>query len=123
MIKILLVDRNPYIRQGLQMYLSLQPDFIVVGETDNEQEAIKFARDLTPDVIVMDIQISTSEGLEVIRLLHESQPSCAVIILTLLGDQLNQEFAKKIGVAAFVSKKKTNGKLIDAIRKSAQVSK
>lgn len=105
------------------MYLSLQPDFIVVGETDNEQDAIKFTRVLTPDVIVMDIQPSTSEGLEVIRLLRESQPSCAVIILTLSGDQFNQEFAEQIGVAAFVSKKRPNGKLIDAIRRSARVSK
>jgi DNA-binding NarL/FixJ family response regulator len=117
MIKILLVDDDPNIRRGVRMNLALEPDFSVVGEADDGWEALRLARELQPDVVVMDIRLPSLDGLSAAERLRKSQPQCAVIILTLYDDPLNRERAKQIGVAAFIPKQRTDGKLANVIRK------
>jgi DNA-binding NarL/FixJ family response regulator len=117
MIKILLVDDDPNIRRGVRMNLALEPDFSVVGEAGNGWEALRLARELQPDVVVMDIRLPSLDGLSAAERLHKSQPQCAVIILTLYDEPSNRERAQQIGVAAFIPKQKTDGELANAIRK------
>lgn len=117
MIKILLVDDDPNIRRGLRMNLALESDFSVIGEAGDGWEALRLARELRPDVVVMDIRLPTLDGLSTAERLHKSQPQCAVIILTLYDELSNRVRAQQIGVAAFISKQKTDGELVNAIRK------
>ncbi len=123
MIKILIVDEEAGTRKGLRMWLSTEADFIVAGETADGWEAMQLVRDLQPDVVVTDIQLPGMDGIALTERLHRDFPSCAVIILSLYDDQSNHERAIKAGASAFISKKKPNGELMDAIRKSARISK
>lgn len=118
MIKILLVDDDPNIRRGVRMNLTLEPDFAVVGEAGDGWEALRLARELQPDVVVMDIRLPSLDGLSAAERLQQSQPKCAVIILTLYDEPSNRQRAEQIGVAAFVPKRKTDGDLANAIRNS-----
>lgn len=123
MINILIVDEEAGTRKGLRMWLSTEADFIVAGETGDGWEAMQLVRDLQPDVVVTDIQLPGMDGIALTERLHRDFPRCAVIILSLYDDQSNHERAKKVGASAFISKKKPNGELIEAIRKSARISK
>ena len=118
MIKILLVDDDPHIRRGVRMHLALEPDFSVIGEAGDGWEALRLARELQPDVVVMDIRLPSLDGLSAAERLRQSQLQCAVIILTLYDEPSNRQRAERIGVAAFVPKRKTDGDLANAIRNS-----
>jgi DNA-binding NarL/FixJ family response regulator len=117
MIKILLVDDDPNIRRGVRMNLALEPDFSVIGEAGDGWEALRLVRELQPDVAVMDIRLPSLDGLGAAERLHKSQPQCAVIILTLYDEPSYRARAEQIGVAAFIPKQKTDGELVNAIRK------
>jgi DNA-binding NarL/FixJ family response regulator len=119
MIRILLVEEQESIRLGLRMHFALEPDLLVVGEASDGPEALQFAQELQPDVILMGIQLPRLDGLSVAEKLIASQPNCAVIILTLHDEPVNRERAKQIGVAAFISKEKPDGALIDTLRDCA----
>jgi DNA-binding NarL/FixJ family response regulator len=116
MIKILLVDDDPNIRRGVRMHLALEADLSVVGEASDGWEALRLARELQPDVVVMDIRLPSLDGLSAAERLRESQPACKVVILTLYDEPSNRERAEQIGVAAFIPKQKTDGELVNAIR-------
>jgi DNA-binding NarL/FixJ family response regulator len=116
MIKILLVDDDPNIRRGLRMLLVMESDFSVVGEADDGWEALRLARELQPDVVVMDIRLPSLDGLSAAERLRASQPNSKVIILTLYGDPANRERAAQIGVADFIGKERSDGALVEAIR-------
>jgi len=119
MINILLVDDDPNIRRGVRMLLALEPDLSVVGEAGDGWEALALARELQPDVVVMDIRLPTLDGLSAAERLVASQPHCAVIVLTLYDDPANRLRAEQIGVSAFIGKQKTDGELVSAIRSAA----
>ena len=116
MIKILLVDDDPNIRRGLRMLLAIEPDFSVVGEAGDGWEALRLARELQPDVVVMDIRLPNLDGLSAAERLKKSQPNCAVVVLTLYDEPINRKCAEKIGVTAFIGKEKSDGALENAIR-------
>ncbi len=117
MIKILLVDDEPNVRRGVRMNLALEPDFSVVGEADDGWEALRLARELQPDVVVMDIRLPSLDGLSAAERLRQSQPQCAVVILTLYDEPSNRKHAERIGVAAFISKQTADGELARTIHK------
>jgi DNA-binding NarL/FixJ family response regulator len=116
MIKILLVDDDPNIRRGVRMLLGLEPDLSVVGEAGDGWEAVRLARELQPDVVVMDIRLPSLDGLSAAERLLVSRPHCAVIVLTLYDEPANRQRAEQIGVSAFIGKQKTDGELVSAIR-------
>lgn len=117
MIKILLVDDDPNIRRGVRMNLALEPDFSVVGEAGDGWEALRLARELQPNVVVMDIRLPSLDGLSTAERLRQSQPTCAVIILTLYDEPSNRQHAERIGVAAFLSKGRSADELKQTIHK------
>jgi YesN/AraC family two-component response regulator len=68
MIKVLLVDDHSVVRQGLRMFLALDPELDVVGEATNGREALQAARELQPDVILMDLLMPVMDGISAIGL-------------------------------------------------------
>ncbi|ABU60255.1 response regulator [Roseiflexus castenholzii] len=116
MITILLVDDDPNIRRGLRMNLALEPDFAVVGEAGDGWDALRLARELQPDAVVMDIRLPSLDGLSAAERLRQSQLRCAVIILTLYDEPSNRARARQIGVAAFLSKSASADALKQTLR-------
>ena len=81
-IKILIVDDHTVVRDGLSSMLSRQDDFIVVGEAGNGLEALERARDLKPNVILMDLRMPEMDGVEAMRKISEQDDSVRFIVLT-----------------------------------------
>lgn len=115
-IKILIVDDNASVRQGLCTILQLSNEFEVVGEASNGVEAIRAAEELRPDILLMDIEMPTLGGLEATRLIKEQLPKIGIVILTIHGSDEVREEAAKVGADAFVEKEAPTKTLIATIR-------
>ena len=85
--KILLVDDQYLVRQGARQLLEREADFEVVGEADNGPDAVRLARELNPDVIILETHINKLNSVEVIKRLKAEHPQTAVIILTNSDDE------------------------------------
>ena len=115
-IKILLVDDQPLFREGLRTLLSVQPDFEVVGEAGNGEEAISLARKLLPSVVLMDLQMPVLDGVAATRRLHQDLPDCRVIVLTTFDDDEMVFDGLRAGAIGYLLKDAPSEKLGEAIR-------
>ena len=84
--RILLADDHELFRKGLAGLLSAQPDLDVVGEAEDGLEALSLARDLQPDLIVMDVHMPICDGLEATRLIRQVLPKTPIVMLTIAKD-------------------------------------
>ena len=85
-IKVLLADDHVIIRQALKMALEKRADFVVVAEASNGHEAIELTRELSPDVVLMDIGMPELNGIEATRKIRELYPDIIIFILTVYND-------------------------------------
>jgi len=116
MVKILLVDDQPQVRRGLRMSLSLEADFVIVGEAEDDRTAMNLASSLCPDVVIMDVTMPGLDAVTVTKRFATQEPHCAVIILSLQDDAHTQALVYAAGAAAFVSKRESPERLTAAIR-------
>ena len=117
-IRILLVDDHDEVRQALKNLLSITKDMEVIGEATNGQEGLKKAVELEPDIIIMDERMPELNGLEASRILHESDLSSKVIMLTSYKDFEREAF--DCGVKAYLLKGVKLNVLTDCIRRVHQ---
>ena len=115
-IRLLLVDRQPSVRRGLKMRFALEEDLEVVGEAGDATQAIPLARDLRPDVILMDVETPGMSGIAATERLRAAAPWSAVVVFTLRDDAATREQAQAAGAAAFVAKRRTEEMLLATIR-------
>jgi DNA-binding NarL/FixJ family response regulator len=115
-VKILLVDDQPSVRQGLRMLLALDPDMTIVGEAGDGATALELAASLQPDVVVMDVVMPGMDGLTAAERLHTLTPGIAIVILSLHDDPDVRARATAAGAAAYVGKGEAAGILAAAIR-------
>lgn len=114
-IRVLIVDDHQLIREGLQKVLSLQEGIEVVGEAATGEEALRLARELQPDVVLLDINLPGLDGLKVCRLLREEELA-KVIALTVYDDDDHVFAAVKAGAAGYLLKDVSPDELARAIR-------
>ncbi len=117
MIKVLLVDDEPAVRQGLRMRLALEPDLHVVGEAGDGVAALAAVQALAPDVVVTDIDMPGLDGIAMIERLRELAPAVPVIVLTVYDHQEVRDRARAAGARAFVRKQGDVEGLTEAIRR------
>lgn len=115
-ITVLLAEDHKIVREGIRSLLEAQPDLTVVGEAQNGREAVEFANQLRPDVIVMDIAMPGLNGLEASRRLIKALPDSKILILSAYGEDAYVEWAASIGAAGFILKQSSSGSLARAIR-------
>ena len=113
-IRILLVDDQQVIREGLRRMLEIEPDLKVVGEAADAKEALAQVESLSPEVILMDIKMPGVDGIELTRQVKQKKPSCNIIMLTLYDEYLTQ--AIEAGASGYLVKDIKRDELLRAIR-------
>lgn len=116
MIKILLVDDQKVVREGLKMRFGLEPDLQVVGEAGNGAEALQAAQALAPDVIVMDVEMPVMDGITAARHLQATSPHIGLVMFSVYDDVETRMWAQEAGAATFVQKDGAGENLLEAIR-------
>jgi DNA-binding NarL/FixJ family response regulator len=116
-IRVLLVDDHPLFRKGIVSLLSAEPGFAVVGEASNGQDAIEKARDLMPDVILMDISMPGVNGLEATQRIKAEFPYVRIVMLTVSDADENLFEAIKSGAQGYLLKKIEPQTLFSTLRK------
>jgi len=115
-ISVMLVDDHAIVRQGLRTYLELQPDIEVVGEAGDGKQAVTMARDLIPDVILMDLVMPNSDGVEATREITSISPSTRVVVLTSFSEDEKVFASIKAGAQGYLMKDVLPQDLVNAIR-------
>lgn len=121
-IKLLLVDDQSSVREGLKMRFALEPDLRVVGEAGNGVEALQATQMLAPDVVVMDVEMPQMDGISATKLLRALTPQIGVVMLSIHSDAETRMRVLNAGADAFVEKQEPDEILLDAIHQAARIS-
>jgi len=116
MIKVLIAEDQEIIRQSLEIMLSNKPDIQIVGTAENGREAIRLARKLMPDVILMDIRMPEMDGVQCIEIIKEAMPQAKIIVLTTFDDDEYVFNALKNGASGYLLKGISVAELVEAIK-------
>jgi DNA-binding NarL/FixJ family response regulator len=115
-IKVLIVDDQSIIRDGLKFIIERDPEIKVAGCAGNGQEALELCGRLLPDIILMDIVMPVCDGIEAMKLIKRKYPSIKVIILTTFFDESNISLALTNGADGYVLKDVESEELMFAIK-------
>jgi len=114
-----LADDHWVVREGLFMYLSRDPDFEVVGQAEDGAQAVRLARELEPDVVLMDLMMPVMDGVAAIEAIRRDVPGVEVVALTSVLDDELVVVAVKAGAIGYLHKDARGPELKDAIRAAA----
>ena len=117
---VMLVDDHSVVRMGLSAIINLEKDLNVCGEAENGPDAIALARNLKPDVVVMDFMMPDMDGAEATAALLEASPGSRVLVLTTYGSSTDISRVLSAGATGAVTKNLTNSDLVEAIRATAR---
>ena len=118
-IKVLLADDHLVVRMGIAAIISFEQDLVVIGETDNGIDAVRLARELKPDVIVMDLMMPRMSGADATVEILKENPAAKVLALTTFGTSIEIRKMLDAGAAGALVKTSSQTEIIDAIRSVA----
>jgi NarL family two-component system response regulator LiaR len=119
-ISLLLTDDHAIVRQGIRVFLELQPDLVVVGEADSGEAAVRMAAELAPDVVLMDLVMPGMDGVEATRQVKQVSPHSQIIVLTSYHEDEYIFPALRAGALSYVLKDVGPDELADTVRKAAR---
>ncbi len=115
-VRILVVDDHPIVRQGIASLLSNYDEFTIVGQADNGSDALDMVQAHAPEVVLLDIRMPGESGLEVMRRILAARPDTKVLMLTSFDDDEYVLGALREGARGFVLKNVSDEMLVNAIR-------
>ena len=118
-IRVLIVDDHEIVREGLQILLSEESEFEVVGLAGDSEAALALVKQLNPDVILMDLVLPGLDGIETTKRIVAANPSAKVLVLTSYSDDLRVRDAIQAGAIGYLLKDVLKAELLNAIRSAA----
>ncbi|MFV2101483.1 response regulator [Micromonospora sp. LOL_024] len=115
-IRVLLVDDQPLVRAGLRVLIADVPDMAVVGEAGTGAEAVRLAREVLPDVVLMDLRMPGTDGIQATRMVTSSGGPARVLVLTTFDDDEHVHAALHAGASGFLVKDMALEDILGAIR-------
>ena len=119
-IRVLIADDHQMVRRGIEMFLGLDPDLELVGEATTGAEAIRMATELKPDVVLMDLLLPDTSGVEVIATLKGQLPGTEFVALTSILEDTAVLSAIRVGAIGFLLKNADAEALSKAVKAAAQ---
>jgi len=114
--QVLLVDDHPVVRDGLTTIINHERDLNVCGEADDAYEALKVVTELKPDVVVVDISLKNSDGIELTKTIKSKYPKLPVVVLSVHDESVYAERALIAGAKAYIMKDAVSENIVKAIR-------
>jgi two-component system NarL family response regulator len=115
-IRVLVVDDHALFRRGLEMVLAQELDIEVVGEASDGTEAIQLARELTPDIVLMDVRMPRRGGIDATTAIKDVVPSTKIVMLTISDEEADLYDAIKAGASGYLLKEISIDEVASAIR-------
>jgi DNA-binding NarL/FixJ family response regulator len=119
-IRVLVVDDHPIVRSGITSVLATQPDFDVVGEAENGDEAVAAAERLQPDIVLMDLRMPTMDGVAASAAILAARPSTRIVVLTTYTSDGEVLRAIEAGAVGYLLKDVPHEELFRALRAVAR---
>ena len=118
--RLVLADDHKLFLEGLRALLAHEPDFEIVGEAGNGHQALALARELEPDLLLMDLSMPDCDGIEATRRIVAHNPAACVLVLTAHSDRRRTLTAIEAGAVGYLVKDVEPSHLLDAIRSAAR---
>ncbi len=115
-VRVFIVDDHPFLREGLTMLISREPDLMICGESDNADDALKSIETLMPDVAIVDLSLQGRSGLHLIKDVSRKFPEMPTLVLSMLDEMVYAERALRAGARGYIMKQEATKKVITAIR-------
>lgn len=115
--RIFIVDDHEMFREGLRQLIEREPDFTVCGDVPNAQEAMKGIAELNPDLVIVDISLSGTSGIDLIKAIREKYDDTPVLVVSMHDENLYAERALRAGAMGYVMKQNPGKTVKTAIRK------
>jgi len=119
-IRVVLADDHPVVRTGIRNLLGRSPDIQVVGEASTGEDALRLVDELTPDVLLLDMEMPGLKGVEVAQKLHEAGTAVRILALSAYDDKQYIQELLENGAAGYLTKEEAPDTIIDAIRGVSQ---
>ena len=114
--KVLIVDDHPIVRQGLAQLLRQEPDLTVCGEADHGQGIAQVIAELKPDILVLDLTLKDTSGIDVIKELTPRFPNLPILVLSIHDESLYAERVLRAGAKGYIMKEEAAEKVVTAVR-------
>jgi DNA-binding NarL/FixJ family response regulator len=115
--KIVIVDDHPIIRQGLAELIDQEDDLVVCGQVEDAHQAMKAINKQKPALVVVDVSLKDSNGIELIKDIKVQHPDATVLVLSMHDESVYAERALRAGANGYIMKQEASEKIIQAIRK------
>ena len=115
--KVLIVDDHPAVRDGLAFRIASQPDLEVCGEAADMDQAVKLLEAARPDVAIVDIQLETDNGLDLVERIKAHDASIGILVWSMYPDAVYAQRALSAGALGYINKRHMTGQIIEAIRR------
>jgi len=113
--RVLVVDDHPLVRHGLREMLAHQPKLLLCGETDSAAEALELCRVHAPELVIVDISLKDTNGIELIKRLRKQSPRLKALVLSMHDEAFYAERALRAGARGYVSKQEAPERVLEAI--------
>ncbi len=115
---VLLVDDHPLLRKGVRQLLELESDIVVVGEASNGVDAVSLAKELDPDLVLLDLSMKGMDGIETLAAMRAANVGSRIVVFTVSDDRSDVVAALKSGADGYLLKDTEPEELVDSIRRA-----
>ena len=115
--RILLVDDHPVVREGLAENINRESDLMVCAEADDRHEALQAIQQAKPDLVIVDLALKTSSGIELIKDIHSRWPQLPMLVVSMHDEALYAERALRAGAKGYLTKQEATRNILEGIRR------
>jgi DNA-binding NarL/FixJ family response regulator len=115
--RILLVDDHPLVRERLAEIINREKDLVICGEAEDRHQALQVVKSSHPDLVIIDITLKSSDGVELIRDIHARWPALLTLVVSMHDESLYAERALRAGARGYITKQEATRNILSAIRR------